>query len=145
MAATFDRTRLPAVHSIHPFHAVLLAGTVPLFLGALLTDWAYRSSQQIQWSNFASWLIVGALVMTGVVLVFAVVDLFRAGRRGGRAVLYLLVVLATFVLGFINALVHAQDAWAIMPEAVVLSVVVFLLACVATALGFSGYRVGGAP
>ena len=39
---------------------------------------------------------------------------------------------------------HGQDAWAIMPEAVVLSAVVFLLACVATWLGFSGYR-RGAP
>jgi len=145
MAATFERTRPMAVHPLHPVHAVLLAGTVPLFLGALLTDWAYRSSQQIQWSNFASWLIVGAMVLTGIVLVFAIVDLFRAARRGGRAVLYFIVVLATFVLGFINALVHGQDAWAIMPEAPVLSLVVFLLACVATWLGFSGYRVGGAP
>jgi uncharacterized membrane protein len=143
MAATLDRTRPWAVHPIHPLHAVLLAGTVPLFLGALLTDWAYHSSQQIQWSNFASWLIVGAMVLTGIVLVFAIVDLFRAARRGGRAVLYFLLVLATFVLGFINALVHAQDAWAIMPEAIWLSALVFVLACVATGLGFSTYRAGG--
>ncbi|MGH8073539.1 MAG: DUF2231 domain-containing protein [Lysobacter sp.] len=141
MAAIFDRTRLRA---IHPLHAVLLAGTVPLFLGALLADCAYRSSHQIQWSNFASWLIVGAMVLCGIVLVFSIAGLFRAGRRSGGGLVYFLVVLATFVVGFINALAHGQDAWAIMPEAIVLSVIVTLLACVATWLGFSGYRVGGA-
>lgn len=140
MPLTHDRTHLRA---IHPFHAVLLAGALPLFLGALLNDWAYWSSQEIQWSNFASWLIAGALVLTGGVLVFAVVDLFRAARRGRHALLYFLVVLATWVLGFINALVHGQDAWGIMPEALVLSVIVAVLACVATWLGFTGNRAGG--
>ena len=128
--------------AIHPLHAVVLAGTLPLLLGALLTDLAYRASHQIQWSNFASWLIVGAMVLVGVALVFALVDLFRAGK--GRGVPYFVLLVVTFALGVVNALVHGQDAWAIMPEAVVLSAVVFLLACVATWLGFSGYR-RGAP
>lgn len=38
----------------NPLHATLLAGTVPLFLGALLSDIAYYRSYHIQWSNFAS-------------------------------------------------------------------------------------------
>ena len=42
-------------------HAILLAGSVPLFLGALLSDIAYYQSYQIQWANFASWLIAGGL------------------------------------------------------------------------------------
>ncbi|MGH8085285.1 MAG: DUF2231 domain-containing protein [Lysobacter sp.] len=137
MAATYDWTRLRA---IHPFHAVLLAGTVPLFLGGLLCDWAYHSSQHIQWSNFASWLITGAMVLCGLALVCAIVGLYRSGRSG---LLYFLLLLATFVFGFINALVHGQDAWAIFPEALVLSLVVTALAIAATWLGFSGYRVGG--
>ena len=85
---------------------------------------------------------VGAMVLVGVALVFALVDLFRAGK--GRGVPYFVLLVVTFALGVVNALVHGQDAWAIMPEAVVLSAVVFLLACVATWLGFSGYR-RGAP
>ena len=51
------------VHDRHPpgpLHATLLAGSVPLFLGALLSDVAYYQTYQIQWSNFASWLIAGA-------------------------------------------------------------------------------------
>src|SRR3546814_5562368 len=44
--------------ALRPMHAILLAGTVPLFLGAMLSDIAYASSYQVQWTNFASWLIV---------------------------------------------------------------------------------------
>lgn len=140
MAATLDRTRPSA---IHPFHAILLAGTVPLFLGALLSDIAYAKSYEIQWSNFASWLIAGGLVFCGVVLVIALVDLFRTDHRGGRQLVYVALVVVTFVLGFVNALVHAKDAWAVMPAGLVLSVVVTVLACVATWIGFSGFRAGG--
>ena len=38
-----------------PLHAILLGGTVSLFLGAMLSDIAYYQTHQIQWSNFASW------------------------------------------------------------------------------------------
>ena len=47
---------------LHPVHAFFLAGTVPLVLGAVLSDWAYHDTAEIQWSNFASWLIAGGLV-----------------------------------------------------------------------------------
>lgn len=141
MASIVDRTYREA---IHPFHAVMLAGTVPLFLGALLSDYAYSTTYQIQWSNFASWLIVGALLFGAVALLCAIIDLFRADRRGARAVTYAVVLLATWVLGFINALIHAKDAWAAMPTGLVLSVIVAVLACVATWIGFSSLRAGGA-
>lgn len=51
---------------LHPFHGMLLSGTVPLFLGALVSDLAYSSSYQIEWSNFASWLIAAGLVVGGL-------------------------------------------------------------------------------
>jgi uncharacterized membrane protein len=130
--------------AIHPLHAVLLAGTVPLFLGALLSDYAYWSSYEIQWSNFASWLIVGGLVFGAGALLCAVSDLFRGDRRGGRSLVYALVLLATWVLGFFNALIHARDAWAVMPSGLVLSALVAALACVATWLGFSTLRTSSA-
>ena len=129
---------------LHPLHAVLLAGTVPLFLGALLSDWAYSGSYEIQWKNFASWLIVGGLVFAGFALLAALIGLFR-GPRGRRSIVYVLVLLAAFVLGFINALVHAKDAWASMPEALILSAIVAVLALVATWLGFSTLRSGVKP
>jgi uncharacterized membrane protein len=124
---------------LHPLHAVLLAGTVPLFLGALLGDVAYYATYQVQWKNFASWLIVGGLVFAGFALLWALFHLVRAAR-GGRPVSYVLLVLAAFVLGFINALVHAQDAWDSMPTALILSAIVAVLTMAATGLGFSTLR-----
>lgn len=131
--------------AIHPLHAFMLAGAASLFLGALLSDIAYARSYQIQWSNFASWLIAGALVFAGIALLWSMIDLFtRADRRGKRAVAYCVLLLATWVLGFINALVHAKDAWAIMPTSLILSVIVAVLACAASWLGLAAVRTGGA-
>jgi uncharacterized membrane protein len=129
--------------SLHPLHAVLLAGTVPLFLGVLLGDIAYTASYEVQWKNFASWLIVGGLVFGGFAVLWALIGLFRSDQRGGRPTLYFVLLLATWVLGFINALIHAKDAWATMPEGLILSVIVAALAIAATGFGFSSLRSGG--
>lgn len=141
MAKTIDRPHLLA---LHPAHAALLAGTFPLFLAAMLSDVAYASTYQIQWSNFASWLIAGGLVIGALVVLWAVIDVVRADSRGGHVRIYTLLVLATWLLGFWNALVHAKDAWASMPMGLILSIVVTVLACAATWIGFSSLRVGGA-
>jgi len=128
---------------IHPFHAVLLAATIPLFLGALLSDLAYASSYEIQWSNFAAWLIVGAMVFTGLALLWAFIDLLRPGRRRGRGLLYFVVLLGLFILGLINAFIHARDAWATMSGGLILSAITTLLSIAATWIGFSSLRSGG--
>ncbi|WDY60171.1 DUF2231 domain-containing protein [Pseudomonas sp. PSKL.D1] len=127
-----------------PLHGILLAGSVPLFLGALLSDIAYYNSYQIQWSNFASWLIAGGLLFCGLAVLFALANLARAERKGGRPTVYLLLLLATWVLGLINAFEHAKDAWAVMPAGLILSVVVTALAVIAAWLGLSNLRSGGA-
>ena len=138
--ATIERRR-PAV--LHPVHAVLLAATLPLFLGALLSDLAYSQSYEVQWANFSSWLIAGGLVFGGFALLWAAIDLLRVDRRGGRRLLSFLLLLAAWVLGLINALVHAKDAWARMPDGLILSVVVLLLILGAVWTGFSSLRAGG--
>jgi uncharacterized membrane protein len=46
-------------------------------------------------------------------------------------------------LGFVNALVHAKDAWATMPEGLYLSAVTAFLALVAAWIGYSGFHAGG--
>ncbi len=136
MAADLQRTYL---QPLHPLHAVLLAGSFTQFLGVLLNDWAYSASYEIQWKNFASWLLVGALVFAGFALVWAFVDVLRARWRG-RQLIYFLLLLATWILGFVNALAHAKDAWASKPDALILAVITALLAVAATWLGFSTLR-----
>ncbi len=134
----------PRTSWLHPLHTVLLAGMLPLFLGALLSDIAYSRSYEIQWTNFASWLIAGALVFCGLALLWAAVDLLRVDRRGRRSWLYVSILLGTFLLGFVGALIHAKDAWASMPEGLIVSMIVALLAVAATWIGFSRVREGAA-
>nr|WP_314444287.1 DUF2231 domain-containing protein [uncultured Sphingomonas sp.] len=128
---------------LHPVHAIFLASTLPLFLGALLSDWAYFRSYEIQWINFAAWLNAGALVFAGLALAWAVIDFFRADvARDRRSALYLMALIATFVVGFITALVHAKDAWATMPAGLILSLITFILVLATVWLGFSTLRSG---
>lgn len=126
---------------LHPLHAILLAFPLPLFLGALLSDFAYRASYHVQWANFSAWLIAGGLFLGAFAVLWSLVNLFRRGSANrGRVMLYCAVLVAMWALGFVNALVHAKDAWAVMPEGLYLSAVVALLALVAAWIGYSGFH-----
>ena len=121
-------------------HAVFALSCVPLFLGALLSDWAYSSSHQIQWVNFAAWLIAGGLLIAGPALLWGAVDVLRSSaNRRRQGLIYLTLLLSTFVVGVINALVHAKDGWAAMPTGLILSAVVVVLAATASAVGLAGF------
>ena len=120
-------------------HAVIATSSLPLFIGALLSDWAYASSHQIQWVNFAAWLIAGGLLIAGSALLWGAMDVLRSSAtRQRRGLTYLTLLLAACVIGFINALVHAKDGWAAMPTGLILSAVVVLLAAAASAVGLMG-------
>src|SRR5690606_39147179 len=101
---------------LHPLHAIFLAFPLPLFLGALLSDFAYRSSYQVQWINFAAWLIAGGLLVGAFALLWALIEIIRdRTARTGRPLAYLFALFVMWVLGLVNALVHGKDAWATMP------------------------------
>lgn len=105
-----------AVHHrtfVNPLHAILLAFPVALYPAALLADIAYLNTAQIQWTNFAAWLIAGADVAAGLLLAWAILTLFfgRARHARGRAVLYIAVIGVMFFAGVLNAFQHARDGW----------------------------------
>jgi len=127
---------------MRPLHALLLGGALALFLGALLSDIAYSKTFEIQWNNFASWLIAGGLVVAALALVCALFGLAPSRRTPGT-ILHVLFLLAAWVVGFFNALMHARDAWASMPGGLVMSVVVVLLGIIATWFGTRAPRSGG--
>ena len=127
--------------ALHPLHAILLAFPLPLFLGALLSDLAYSSTYEVQWTNFASWLIAGAMLTGALVTLWALIECLVSGRqRTGKHFAYLVVLLVMMAVGFINALVHAKDGWAAMPAGLCLSVLVTLLALIASWIGYAGLR-----
>lgn len=130
---------------LHPLQAILLAFPFPLFLSALFSDIAYTASFHVQWVNFSSWLIAVGLFFGAFALLWALVDLFRVeAHRRKRQIIYFLVLLSMWGFGFINALVHAKDAWASMPEGLYLSVITALLALVAAWIGYSRFKLGDA-
>lgn len=139
---TVDRTRAEYL-TIHPLQAILLAFMFPMFLAALLSDITYVRSFEVQWANFAAWLIAGGLVGGGFALLWAIINVFRKpANRRGAPLWFGLLLFAAFVVGFINALIHAKDAYATMPAGLILSAVAALLAFAASWLGFSASNRG---
>lgn len=128
---------------VHPLHALLLAFPIALFSSALLSDITYLKSAEIQWSNFASWMIIGALVFGAPVLLWAALSLFRHRRDSGRsrALTYFLLVLVMWIAGLLNAFKHSQDAWSSVGSAGLLLSIVSTFA--ALAAGWILYSVGG--
>ena len=126
---------------IHPLHAIFLAFPFPMYLVAWLSDVAYTKTYQIQWLNFSQWVMVAALLLGGFALLWSLIDLIRSRPADkGRHATYFVLLLVTFVLGFINELVHAKDAFATMPAGMYLSFILTILALVASWIGYSGFR-----
>jgi uncharacterized membrane protein len=133
-----DRVGRTSSSARHALFAMLLVAPVPVFIGALLSDWAYSSSYEVQWKNFASWLLAGGLVFVGFALLWAAVAAWRGPRRNLTLLLLPLLWLATFIVGFVDALVHAKDAYASMPAGFILSAILVFLAFAASWIGLSG-------
>lgn len=129
----------------HSLHHVLLAGTLPPFLGALASDWAYAKTFEPQWHTFAEWLLAGGMVFATLALLGALLGLFRAEGRTNRELVSLLALVATFAAGGLASLLHARDVWATMPWGFVMTVLALLFAVVAIWFGFSSPRRGVVP
>ena len=123
---------------LHPVHMLLVTSAFPLFLGALLADIAYSRTYEIQWTNFASWLLVGAMVFAVIGLVWALVSLVTPTARTRTRFIYVGLLALTCVLGFLNSLIHAMDAWQKMPQALVWSVL-----CVVSISATLWFALGG--
>lgn len=125
--------------TLNPLHAILLAFPVALFVGAVVSDWAYLATAQMQWSNFSAWLIAFGLLFGGLALAWAFVSalLRPRGWRGGRGI-HLGALLVMWVFGLLNAFLHGRDAWySVTAAGMILSLIAALAALIA---GWTGYR-----
>lgn len=107
---------------LHPLQQLLLGGALSLFFAALVADIAYARTYEVQWTNFASWLLVGAMLLAGATLAWALLSLLAPSWRTRARLLYVALLALGFVMGLVNSLVHAMDAWQKMPAALVWSV-----------------------
>lgn len=141
---------MPPVHAaarpmLHPVHAILLAFPLALFTGALVSDIAYLRTAQVQWSNFSSWMIAGALLIGAMVLAWALVGVLLARRADRlRALAYALALALMWAAGLINAFQHSRDGWSSVGGlGLALSIVSTLAAFCAAAIGFSPKALNG--
>ena len=123
-AATRLGTR-PMAIARRPIYSMLLPIPIVCFIGALLTDLAYRCSDgNLLWLNFSSWLIAAGLLLGALAGIVLLIDAIR----GAASWLSLLVLFAAWIAEFVNSLVHARDGWtAVVPLGLTLSLIGALL------------------
>lgn len=118
---------------VHPVHRILTPFPVAYFMGALATDLAYWRTADVMWEDFSAWLITAGLIVAGLALITAVIEVATGRQKAAwaRVTGYVLAVL----LGLVNILVHSRDAYtAVVPTGLMLSalVVIILLAMAPT-------------
>lgn len=127
----------------HPIHGILSAFPLSLFTAALVADIAYANSANMQWANFAVWLIAGGCVMGVLAAVAGLVDAFAFSRhrrrtRGAANWIHSLGTIVMLVLAIINGFIHSRDAWtSVVPTGLTLSAIVTLLAWVTSWVGYT--------
>lgn len=115
-------------------HGIFLSFPIALFSLALASDVAYLKTAEIQWTNFASWSIAGALVGGGLVLAWALIGWVGKLRHPGssRRLAYFVVVAVMWVVGLVDAFHHARDGWSsVGTTGLILTIISTLLALVA--------------
>ena len=99
------------------------------FVGALIFDAVYANSADSLWVKSASWLIAIGLLFAVVPRLINLVRVWFPGPRPSTArdkgafFLYLLGIAAAIV----NAFVHGRDAYATIPEGLLLSILTVAL------------------
>lgn len=105
---------------------MLLPVPIVSFTGAVITDFAYRSSAQMLWQDFSIWLISAGLVVGVVGGLVLLIDVLVAGRarQTTAGMLQALLFFAALVVELFNALIHSRDGWtAVVPTGLTLSIV----------------------
>jgi uncharacterized membrane protein len=123
----------------HPVHGILSAYPLAFFTAAFAADVAYANSAQMQWANFAVWLITGGLLMGALAAIAGIVDaLLYKGAPRRRYWPHSVGVLLMMILALFNVFIHSRDGWtSVVPAGLILSAIVLVLALVTSWMGYS--------
>ncbi|MGI4813635.1 MAG: DUF2231 domain-containing protein [Janthinobacterium lividum] len=117
-----------------------------LFVGTLIFDITYAVSGNVLWGKGAAWLVTTALFFA---IIPRLINLWHVwfsprGTVAGIEKLDFWLHLLGIVAAIANAFVHSRDAYAMVPENVILSVITVLLLSIGQfALGFSRFNFKG--
>ena len=133
-----DNPRSTASIAGHPLHPLLVPFPMVCFIGALVNDIVYANTADMQWANFAVWLLTAGLVLGALAVLTGLID--YAGDRRVRSLPAALVHgggnVVVMLLALWNVFVHSRDAWtSVMPTGLILSIVTVLLMGVTGWLG----------
>ncbi|MCS3741663.1 MULTISPECIES: DUF2231 domain-containing protein [unclassified Rhizobium] len=120
------------------FRSIPLHFSATCFIGALLTDIAYWKTAEMTWADFSAWLLMAGLVLGVVGAIGVVADWSRGVLTTAplRLVMYFGCLLAAFLLGFLNTLIHSRDAWtSVVPTGLATSIATFVAIVIAALLG----------
>jgi uncharacterized membrane protein len=98
------------------------------FVAVLIFDIAYAQTFNILWMKCAAWLVAMGLVFAIVpqLINLARVWFIKARIRSGVQSINFWLNVVAIVAALINAFVHSRDAYAVMPAALVLSIITVL-------------------
>ncbi|MFM0223214.1 hypothetical protein PQR32_14625 [Paraburkholderia dipogonis] len=118
-----------------------------LFVGTLVFDVTYAATGNVFWGKGAAWLVTAALFFAIIPRVINLCHVWISprGTVAGIEKLDFWLNLLGIVAAIVNAFVHSRDAYAMVPENVIRSVItVVLLSIGQFALGFARFGFKGA-
>ena len=122
----------------HPIHPMLVPIPITCFVGTLVFDIAYARTADMQWANFADWLLTLGLVVSVFVVLAGLIDFLgdRRIRSLRPAWIHAVGNAVALVIAIADAFVHTRDAYGQMPEGLILSALVVLILAVT---GWNGW------
>jgi len=124
----------------HPIHPMLVPFPIACYVGALACDIAYAETAEMQWSNFAAWLLAIGVLMTVLAAIAGAIDFLVEPRvrRLRPAWIHAVGNVIVLVLAIFNSLVHTHDAWtSVVPTGLTLSAITVVLLLVT---GWNGWE-----
>ena len=136
----YAERRFPLVATYGPpLHRILLPFAFGATAGGLLTDIVYIRSMDMQWSNFAAWLITAGAIVLVVCVLVGLFDLVthRLSYSGTLKWPYAALLVVGLIIAIFNTMVHTHDAWtSVMPWGITLSVIGTLVLLAAGLVGW---------
>ncbi|MEC5406250.1 DUF2231 domain-containing protein [Paraburkholderia sp. MPAMCS5] len=104
-----------------------------LFVGTLIFDITYMNTRNVFWGKGAAWLVTAGLIIAIVPRLLNLGHVWLQRRRAVTRIerLDFWLNLLGIVAAIVNAFVHSRDAYAMVPENVILSVITVVLLSVA--------------
>jgi len=132
MSTTHTVTRRPSTIAPAIFE---LFNPIPygLFVGTLIFDVIYMATRNVFWGKGAAWLVTVGLIIAIVPRLLNLGHVWVQRRRRVSRIerLDFWLNLLAIVAAVINAFVHSRDAYAMVPENVILSVITVVLLSIA--------------